>query len=139
MKTSILAIDGGTPIRKTPLPPRRIFGEAELEMVKRVFEDSWATGKDFGFQGKFEEAFTKKFCEFQGGEGFADAVCSGGAAVYVALKALNIDTGSDRIVSPTTNPGGIMPIALQDVRLIIPDSQPNSFNISPKASSSTCV
>ena len=39
MKTSILAIDGGTPIRKTPLPPRRIFGEAELEMVKRVFED----------------------------------------------------------------------------------------------------
>ena len=48
------------------------------------------------------------------------------------MKALNIEPGSDVIVSPVTNPGGIMPIALQDVKLIIPDSDPDGFNISPK-------
>ena len=131
MKTATLAIDGGKPIRQTPLPPRRVFGESELEMVKRVFQDSWKSGVDFFSQGKFEEQFTKKYCEFQGG-GYADAVSSGTAAVYIALKALDIEPGSDVIVSPTTNPGGIMPVALQDVKLIIPDSEPNSFNISPK-------
>ena len=101
MKTATLAIDGGKPIRQTPLPPRRVFGESELEMVKRVFEDSWKSGVDFFSQGKFEEQFTKKYCEFQGG-GYADAVSSGTAAVYIALKALDIEPGSDVIVSPTT-------------------------------------
>jgi len=132
MKSEKLAIEGGTPVRQKPLPPRRIFGKSELEMVKSVFENSWKTGVDFGFQGEFEERFTKDFCRFQGQEGFADAVCSGGAAVYVALKALDIKPGSDVIVSPVTNPGGIMPIAVQDVKLIIPDSNPNTFNISPE-------
>jgi len=129
--TTALAIDGGEPVRQTPLPARRAFGESELGMVKRVFENSWKTGIDFFSQGKFEEEFTKKYCEFQGG-GYADAVSSGTAAVYIAFKALDIEPGSDVIVSPTTNPGGIMPIALQNVKLVIPDSEPNSFNISPR-------
>ena len=132
MKINKLAIDGGTPIRKAPLPPRKIFGKSELDMVKSVFEDSWKSGKDFGFQGKFEDEFTKKFCEFQSEGGFADAVSSGGAAIYIALKVLDIEPGSDVIVSPVTNPGGIMPVAVQDIKLVIPDSDPNSFNISPK-------
>jgi perosamine synthetase len=130
MKNNILAIDGGKPIRQNPLPPRINFCDCELEMVKRVFENSWKTGVDFFSQGKFEEEFTKKYCEFLGG-GYADAVSSGTAAVYIAFKALNIEPGSDVIVSPATNPGGIMPIALQDVKLIIPDSDVNTFNISP--------
>jgi len=101
MKTAKLAIDGGKPLRQTPLPSRKVFGESELEMVKRVFEDSWKSGIDFFSQGKFEEKFTKNFCEFQGG-GYADAVSSGTAAVYVALKALDIEPGSDVIDSPVT-------------------------------------
>jgi glutamine cyclotransferase len=59
MKISTLAIDGGKPVRQKPLPPRKVFGKSELRMVKRVFEDSWKSGVDFGFQGKFEEQFTK--------------------------------------------------------------------------------
>ena len=76
-----------------------------------------------------EEEFTNKFCDFQGG-GYADAVSSGGAAVYIALKALDIKPGSDVIISPTTNPGGVMPVAIQDIKLIIPDSEKDRFNIS---------
>ena len=99
-------------------------------MVKNVFKNSWKTGVDFFSQGKFEDEFTKNYCEFLGG-GYADAVSFGTAAVFVAFQALDIEEGSDVIVSPATNPGGIMPIALQNVKLIIPDSEPNSFNISP--------
>jgi len=131
MGRNTLAINGGDPVRKSPLPPRKIFGEDELEMVKRVFEKSWESGVDFGFQGHFEEEFTKKICEFQGEGGFADAVSSGTAAVYLSLKALDLESGCDVIVSPVTNPAGIMPIAIQNVNLVIPDSDPNSFNISP--------
>ena len=49
---------GGEPVRKKFLPPRKVFGEDELEMVKRVFERSWETGVDFGFQGEFEKRFS---------------------------------------------------------------------------------
>jgi len=100
MEISTLGIDGGEPVRKAPLPPRKVFGESEFEMVRSVFEDSWSSGVDFGFQGKFEEQFTKNFCEFQGDGGFADAVSSGTAAVFLVLKALDIEPGSDVIVSP---------------------------------------
>ena len=82
------------------MPPRKVFGQPELNMVKKVFQNSWKTGVDFGFQGNFEKEFTNKFCDFQGG-GYADAVSSGGAAVYIALKALDIKPGSDVIVSPS--------------------------------------
>ncbi|NTV15389.1 MAG: glutamine--scyllo-inositol aminotransferase [Desulfobulbaceae bacterium] len=127
-----LAIHGGPKVRSTPLPARRLFGEEELRAVTRVFAESWENGVDFGFQGRFEAEFTEQFCRFQGG-GFADAVNSGTSAVYIALQALALPAGSEVIVSPVTNPGGVMPVAIQDVRLLIADADPNRFNISPEA------
>ena len=126
-----LAIYGSRPVRIKKMPPRKVFDKAELNMVKKVFKHSWKTGVDFGFQGKFEDIFTRDFCKYHGG-GYADAVSSGGAAIYVALKSLYLKPGSHVIVSPTCNPGGIMPIAIQDIKMIIPDSEKGSFNISPK-------
>lgn len=124
-----LAIFGGKAVRSKPMPPRRVFDVDEFNMVKKVFQNSWKTGIDFGFQGKFEDQFTKEFCKYHGG-GYADAVSSGGSAIYIALKSLELKPGADVIVSPTCNPGGIMPIAIQNVKMIIPDSYRNSFNIS---------
>lgn len=131
MNQKQLAIHGGPKFRAAPLPGRRLFGEEELRAVTAVFEESWLEGADFGFQGRFEEEFAEKFCQFQGG-GFADAVNSGTSAVYLALQALNLPAGSEVIVSPVTNPGGVMPLAVQDVKLVIPDAAPDSFNISPE-------
>ena len=90
MKTHLsntLAIEGGSPVRENPLPPRINFCDCELEMVKRVFQNSWKLGKDFFSQGKFEDEFTEKYCEFQGG-GYADAVSSGTSAVYIASLSI---------------------------------------------------
>ncbi|OGW74189.1 MAG: hypothetical protein A2484_07605 [Nitrospirae bacterium RIFOXYC2_FULL_44_7] len=126
-----LAIHGGSKVRNKPLPYRRLFGEKELDMVRQVFEDSLETGVDFGFQGKYEQMLAEQFCKFQEG-GFADGVSSGTAAVYIALQALEIKSGSDVVVSPVTSPGSIMPVAVSGCNIIIPDSNPDAFNISPE-------
>ncbi len=130
MGWSELAINGGPKVREKPLPYRRLFGEKELETVIGVFNDSWREGVDFGFQGKYEKLYTDKFCEFQGG-GFADAVSSGTAAVYLALRALGIEPHSDVIVSPVTNPGSISPVIIQGMNVVIADSRPDSFLVGP--------
>ena len=97
----ILAINGGPKVRDKPMPSRRLFGASELEAVREVFRDSWDCGIDFGYQGKYEKRYTDKFCEFQDG-GYADAVSSGTAGIFVALKALDLEAGSDVLVSPVT-------------------------------------
>ena len=116
--------------RSKSLPYRKLFGEAELEMLTKVFNDSWAKEKDFGYQEKYERLYTDKFCELQGG-GFADAVCSGSVAVYLALNTLDIEEGSEVIVSPVTDPGGVSPVILAGLQPIVADSDKNSFNIGP--------
>lgn len=130
MNRSELAINGGPKVREKPLPHRRLFGEDELEAIRKVFEYSWREGVDFGYQGKYEKLYTDKFCEFQGG-GFADAVSSGTSAIYLALMALNIEHGRDVIVSPVTDPGGVAAIIIAGMNPVIADSTPNSFNVGP--------
>jgi len=125
-----LAIDGGSPVRRSPLPPRRLFSEDELKKVVEVFERSWETGVDFGFQGYFEQEYTDAFCAFQGG-GFADAVATGTAAIHLALATLNLPHGCDVIVSPVTDPGGGAPVVLQGFTPVVADSQAGSFNMGP--------
>ena len=134
MNRAELAINGGPKVREEPMPYRKLFGENELEIVKRVFQDSWREGVDFGYQGKYEKMYTDEFCNFQGG-GFADAVSSGTAAIYLSLKALeangDIRPGSNVIVSPITDPGGVAPVIIAEMNPVIADSRSNSFNIGP--------
>lgn len=128
MRSEQLAVNGGPKARPEPLPYRKLFGEDELRAVHEVFEHSWREGVDFGFQGEFEDRYTKAFCDFQGG-GYADAVSSGTAAVYVAVMALGLEGGSDVVVSPVTDPGSIAPVILAGLNPVIADSKPGSYNV----------
>lgn len=101
-------------------------------MVIRVFKDSWARKRDFGYQEEYEEQYTRDFCKFQGG-GYADAVSSGTAGIYLALLALEIKPGSDIVVSPVTDPGGISPVIIAGLNPVVADSTARSFNIAPEA------
>lgn len=129
--TQQLAIEGGDKVRSQPMPYRRQFGQAELDMVTQVFHDSWQKGVDFGFQDIYERRYTEAFCTLQGG-GYADAVSSGSVAIYLAIKALDLPPGSDVIVSPVTDPGCVSAILLQGFKLVIADSEPDSFNAGPE-------
>lgn len=130
LSESDLAINGGPKVREEPMPYRALFSVQEMEAVMSVFYDSWRQGRDFGYQQTFEEKYTNKFSEFQGG-GYADAVCSGTVAIYLALLALNLEPGSDVIVSPVTDPGSISPVIIAGMNPIIVDSELGSFNVGP--------
>ena len=123
-----LAIDGGPKVRAQLWPPRRLFGEEEKRAVAELFDRCIASGDAFGYNGREEEAYCREFAEFLDG-GFADAVNSGTNAVWVALRALEIEPGREVIVPPVSDPGGVMPVALCNCIPVPADSAPDSFNM----------
>lgn len=123
-----LAINGGTPIRTTPLPIRNLFGQEEKDAAISLFDEAMEKGPHIlGYNGPQEEAYCKAFSEFMGG-GFADGVNSGTNAVYVALRALEPEPFTEVIVPAITDPGGMMPIALCNCIPIPADCAPGSYN-----------
>lgn len=126
-----LALYGGVKTRSKPWPERHLLGKEEKKAVDALFDRSIASGRAFGYNGPEEQAFCRQFADFLGG-GHADAVCSGTAAVYVALRALNIEPFTEVIVSPITDPGGMMPVPLLNCIPIVADTAPGSFNVGPE-------
>lgn len=123
-----LAIEGGRPFRTAPMPPRRAFGADELAMVQQVFAYYGERAVDPGYQGHFEELYCKAFSDLMGG-GYADAVATGTAAIYIGLAALDLPAGSEVLVSPITDPGTLSAVILQNLRPRLMDSAPGSYNI----------
>lgn len=123
-----LAIDGGPRFRTYPWPKRAHFGEAEKAAVVRLFDQAIVSGDGIGYDGEEERAYCSEFAAFHGG-GFADAVSSGTAALYVALRALEIEPFTEVIVPPVTDPGGVMAVPLLNCVPIVADSAPDSLNM----------
>lgn len=127
MNAQTLAVDGGSPVRTAPWPQRRLFGEEEKQAAIELFDRSIASGEAFGYNGPEEEAYGAEFAAYLGG-GHADAVNSGTTAVYVALRALEIEPFSEIIVPPITDPGGVMPVPLMGCIPVPADTAPGSYN-----------
>jgi dTDP-4-amino-4,6-dideoxygalactose transaminase len=123
-----LAIDGGRPVRGRPMPPRCALGEAESEALQEAVCYYRDKKIDPGYQGIFERRYTDAFVRFMGG-GYADAVATGTAALYIAVAALRLPRGSEVIVSPVTDPGCLSAIVLNGLIPRLADSAPDSFNI----------
>ncbi|MBN1555532.1 MAG: DegT/DnrJ/EryC1/StrS family aminotransferase [Phycisphaerae bacterium] len=124
-----LAMDGGSPVRTDPFPPRKLFGREEREAVTALFDRAETEGHTvLGYNGPEEEAYCREFAEFLGG-GFADGVNSGTNAVYVALRAMEVEPLSEVIVPAITDPGGAMPVALCNCLPVPSDGAPGSYNI----------
>jgi perosamine synthetase len=126
-----LAINGGLKTITKPFPRRSLIGVEEKAAVVALFDKSILTGEAFCYNGVEEEEYCKEFAEFMGG-GYADAVNSGTSAVYVALKALEIEPFTEVIVSAINDAGGIMPIVLMNCIPIIADSAPGKYNTDSK-------
>ena len=65
------------------------------------------------------------------GGGFADAVATGTASLYIALAALDLPAGSEVVVSPITDPGTLSAIILNGLTPVLADSMPDSYNVGP--------
>lgn len=100
-KASDLAINGGTPIRSTPLPLEfpgvHHMDDEEIEAVVRVLR-SRSPSRYYGvdLQGEVE-AFEKEFAGFLGID-HCLAVNSGTGALHVGLSALGVGPGQEVIV-----------------------------------------
>jgi dTDP-4-amino-4,6-dideoxygalactose transaminase len=132
MSSTKLAIDGGSPVRTGPMPPRRLFGEEEKQAAVALFDASIRTGEAFGYGGAEEKAFEAEFAEALGG-GFADGVNGGTTAVFAALGALQLEAGSEVVVPPITDPGGVMPAVMLNLVPVFADADPRTYNMSAES------
>ncbi|MBI3011670.1 MAG: DegT/DnrJ/EryC1/StrS family aminotransferase [Candidatus Omnitrophica bacterium] len=126
--TSQLAIHGGKPVRKKPMPWRQAFGPDEIASVMSAIDYYQARREDPLHQGHFEQMFCQAFAEFMGG-GYTDAVATGTGAIYVALAALDLPKGSEVIISPVTASSPLSCLILQGFIPVVADSRPDSFNM----------
>ena len=128
-----LALHGGPAIRNTPFPARGHIGEEEKAAVNAYFEQVISSGVLTPYQGDAETAYCTEFTAYlNDGCGYADAVSSGSAAIYVALKALQLEAFSEVIIGSFTDPGGMMPIPLLNLIPMIADSAAGSYNSGPQ-------
>jgi dTDP-4-amino-4,6-dideoxygalactose transaminase len=125
--TPRLALHGGPPVRKDPMPPRFALAEAETKMIDEALAYYRAQGLDPGYQGHFEKHYTDAFVSMMDG-GYADAVATGTSALFIAIAALELPEGSEILVSPITDPGALAAIILNRHRPRLMDSRPGSFN-----------
>lgn len=128
---SALAVHGGPRFRSEPFPQRRHIGWEEKAAVDALLEQAIAAGTAPGYNGEQETAYCNEFAAYMGG-GYVDAVSSGTAGIYVALKALDLEPFSEVIVGAVTDPGGLMPVPLLNLIPTIADSEPESYNSGPQ-------
>ena len=92
-----LALHGGPPAVKDPLPHWPSFTEAAIQSVV----DTLRSGKVNYWTGKKGMEFERRFAEWQG-SGYAVSVATGTAALHVGLTALGIGPGDEVIVPSYT-------------------------------------
>ena len=128
---SRLALNGGDPVRSEPFPQRGHVGAEEKAAVDALFDEAVATGVAPGYNGPEETAYCEEFSTFLSG-GYTDAVSSGTAGVYAALRALDLEPFGEVIVGAVTDPGGMMPIPLLNLIPMVADTAPDSYNTGPE-------
>ncbi len=116
------------PVRSRPMPARNALGIHEEEALLAAICYYRESGRDPSYQGHYEKLYTDAFVRMMGG-GFADAVSTGTAAVFVALAALGLPAGSEVAVSPITDPGTLSAIILNGLRPRLIDTAPDSYNV----------
>ena len=122
-------VHGGPKTRRFPWPQRRHFDARERRAAVRVLKREARQGGAVIYQGPEEEAYCRAFADYMGG-GYADAVNSGTNAIYIALRALDLPPGSEVIVPPTSDAGGVMPVVMNMLVPVAADSMPGSINSS---------
>jgi dTDP-4-amino-4,6-dideoxygalactose transaminase len=123
------AVHGGPRARRWPWPRRRHFDAREKRAVIQLLNREIRKGGAVIYGGAETKAYCRAFADYLGG-GYAAAVNSGTNAVYVALRVLDLEPGSEVIVPAITDAGGSMPVALLNCIPVPADCHPGSLNTS---------
>lgn len=125
MTREVLAIDGGTPVRKTLLPyGRQSIGEEDIEAVVDVLRSDWlTTGPKVA---EFEEAFAAWV-----GAKYAVSFSSGTAALHGAAFAARLKPGDEAITTPMTFAATANCALYQGATPVFADVSPDTLNLDP--------
>src|SRR5271155_1690664 len=124
-KQEVLAIDGGTPVRKAMLPyGRQSISEEDIQAVVDVLRSDWlTTGPKVA---EFEEALAARV-----GAKYAVAFSSGTAALHGAAFAAGLKPGDEAITSPLTFAASANCVLYQEARPVFADVSPDTLNLDP--------
>jgi len=128
---SRLAIEGGKPVRKKPMPERVMFDEREVNAVYKLLRAGmkYSTAKFLDrYGGENVDKYEKEFAEYFKVK-FATAVSSGTGAIHSAIASLDLEPGSEVITTPITDPGTVMPILFQGLIPVFADVDFDTLNI----------
>ena len=123
--SELLAIDGGTPVRKTMLPyGRQSISEEDIQTVVDVLRSDWlTTGPKVA---EFEEALAARV-----GAKYAVAFSSGTAALHGAAFAAGLKSGDEAITSPLTFAATANCVLYQGALPVFADVSPDTLNLDP--------
>lgn len=110
-----LAIDGGRPVRDTPLPRWPQFGHDEIAAARDVL----ASGRVNYWTGEHGRGFEREFGDMT--DAHALAVSNGTVALELTLRALGIGAGDDVIVPAVTFIATASAVAAQGARPVVAD------------------
>jgi len=122
----VLAINGGTPVRRTLLPyGHHSIDEADIQAVVEVLRSDWLTSGSK--VGEFEEAFAAYV-----GARHAVSFSSGTAALHAAAFAAGLKQGDEAITSPMTFVATPNCVLYQGAWPVFADVCPDTLNIDPE-------
>jgi len=122
---SVLALNGGKPVRKSDFPKWPIKNEKELIKLKEVWESGkWGVYSEY--TKEFEEKFAKKF-----GAKYALSAVNGTTSMWIALRAAGIGLGDEVIIPPYTFIATAVAVLLANAVPVFCDIDSETYNINP--------
>ena len=125
---SLLAIDGGNPVRVSSFPPWPYFEKDEIDAVVRVLQ----SGNVNYWTGKECKLFEEEFADVIGSD-FAISVANGTVALEAALTSLGIGPGCEVVVPSRTFIASASCIAMCGAKPIVADVDPVSQNVTAES------
>lgn len=120
-----LAVHGGVPVRRAPIPyGRQWLEEDDIAAVVEVLRSDWLT------TGPKVEEFERALAEFVGARE-AVAVSSGTAALHAAMYALGVGPGDEVIVPPMTFAASANCVVFQGGTPVFADVDPETLLLDP--------
>jgi dTDP-4-amino-4,6-dideoxygalactose transaminase len=121
---STLAIDGGKPVRDTPVPPWPFFDDDDVAAVSRVL----LSGRVNYWTGTEALEFEREFAAAHGIE-HAIALANGTVSLEAALAVLGVSPGDEVIVPPRTFIATASAAVMRGAVPVMADVDPVSQNI----------
>jgi dTDP-4-amino-4,6-dideoxygalactose transaminase len=114
------------------MPPRIQVDDREIEAITALMRRRAEGGGAFDrYDGPEVDIYERELAEYFGVE-FVTCVSSGTAAIHSALGALDLEPGSEVIVSSFTDPGSVMPILFNLCVPVFAEHDFDTFLMSPE-------